>query len=83
VSTHITQLGAILASQRMRYDDLAKLTGLARRTLHNIANGNNRTRRGRSRVEGALGVRIWDRPGTALQASANKPSENEKPSSKD
>ncbi len=49
----------ILASRGLDYADLSKATGLKYSTLRNLACGNNRTRKGRAKVEAALGVAIW------------------------
>jgi hypothetical protein len=61
----------ILVARGMSHGDLAKSTGLARRTILNICCSNNRTRAGRAKIEKALGCEIWPRDPATLIAEGN------------
>lgn len=59
----ITPLHRVLLSRGLRFEDLASLTGLNIRTVYNIACGGNKSKRGRTKVEIALGATInWCKP---------------------
>jgi len=62
----------------MSYDDLARLTGLTRRTLWNITSGSNKTRKGRAKVAAALGVNLWPRESDS-QSDGDFQTDNETP----
>jgi hypothetical protein len=49
----------ILAPLGLGFDDLAAMTGLNVRTLHNVASGSSKSRRARRKIEAALGVTVW------------------------
>ena len=71
-----------LAARRWRYRDLAEATRTAEGTVQNICCGTSTSRRGRAKIEAALGIEIWpqepreaghggqilDRTGTTMQA---------------
>ena len=67
-----TALCRILIGRGMDYQDLADLTGLSVRTLHNIGNGSNTTRSGRARVAAALGIEIWPRADSPAVPASQK-----------
>jgi len=56
----------------MTFDELARLTGLKARTLHNVSCGNNRCRKTRSKIEAALGVPMQS-PSETTQPAGNVP----------
>jgi transcriptional regulator with XRE-family HTH domain len=68
VEKSMARLKSVLAARRMHYADLARATGMAVGTVENIACGANQSKRGRSKIEAALNVQIWDRSATAMQA---------------
>lgn len=69
----ITKLNQILASKGLTYKDLSLLTGISPKALRNFACGNARTRRGRARIENALGVRVFDEEPQACSSPAIDP----------
>ncbi len=68
-----TKVFRLLAGQGMSFADLSRQTGLHVRTLHNVANGNSRSRRARRRIEAALGVPIEWAATDAASSPANLP----------
>lgn len=61
VRSHTSQLYRVLVARHMTCGDLARKCGLDVRTIWNIACGNNCSRKGRAKVEAALGVTLWPR----------------------
>lgn len=77
-----SELCRLLVSQGITFDDLAKLTKLNVRTLHNVASGNSQSRRARHKIENALGLQIDWAGGDEVTARSKLSSTTDKASSK-
>lgn len=71
-----TRLGAFLIARHATFDDLASLTGLSVRTLHNVSCEANQCKKTRGKIEAALGFVIWPSKRASLDANRADESPN-------